>query len=185
MSSEQRDISLFGVNATDLYTSPNLCNHCQYIFDNWSEVIEDEYQVRFSHCESIFALQTSATQGCSLCGQFLRNLASRGELDTARDSTIELFNNGLLPSRCWIRVISFNRILSSRKAASADCKLLELRFCLEKLEVEGDSGDIDSSEGQSDSEDNAAYEAVEFEDIGVRSPSEFVCKVILMPANTG
>jgi len=183
MNLEERDISLFRPAAV-VHSPLNLCNHCQYIFDNWSEVIEDEYQVKFSHCENIFALQMSATQGCPLCGQFLQNLASRGELDLARDATIELFNNGSLPSRWWVRVISLKRILSSwSSAALADCKLLELRFRLDNLEVEG--GESDLSESQSSLDDDVGGENAEFEDAGVRQPDEFVCKVILMPASTG
>jgi hypothetical protein len=183
MSLEERDISLFRPAAV-IHSPLNLCNHCQYIFDNWSEVTEDEYQVHFSHCENIFALQLSATQGCPLCGQFLQNLASRGELDLARDATIELFNNGSLPSRWRVRVMSLNRILSSGSSATlAGYKLLELRFRLDNLEVEDAESDL--SESQSSLDDDVADEDSEFEDAGVRQPDEFVCKVILMPASTG
>lgn len=105
----------------NLKTAQSLCKHCRYIFDHWEEVVEDEYQARFLHCDNIFALQVSAARGCPLCGQFLRNLVSRGELETAQNATIDLLNNGLIAARSWIRVVSFHRIISSQILMPADC----------------------------------------------------------------
>jgi hypothetical protein len=143
-----------------------LCIHCQYIFDHWYEVLENEYQVKFFHCASIFDLQISAASGCALCAQFLRNLASRGEADVLRAATINLLNKGYLPQRSWIRVASLSRIVSKGNAVG-DSLLLELRFYLDGIEEE-----------ESDSGSGSGRENELFDEVSCRVAG----KVILLPS---
>jgi hypothetical protein len=165
----------------NLEAAQSLCKHCQYIFDHWEELVEDEYQARFLHCDNIFALQVSAAKGCPLCGQFLQNLTSRGELETAQNATIDLLNKGLIGERSWIRTVSFQRIISSRRQGlmPADCRLLELRFRFENFEEEEEDSEEDT-EYSSQRQRTGGWEDA-FEDVGKKAPDDSVCKVILLP----
>jgi hypothetical protein len=153
---------------SDPNTSRKLCNHCEYIFDHWEEVLDNEYLVKFLHCESIFALQISVARGCTLCAQFLRSLASRGEADILRETTIDLLNKGIIPQRSWIRIASLSRIMS-RQDAVENCLLLELRFYLDGIEEE----DLESES----SSDSAKYF---FNEVSCRVAG----KVVMIPAIT-
>lgn len=130
--------------------------------------MENEYLVKFLHCENFFALQNSAAKGCALCAQFLRSLVSRGEADVLRETTMDLLNKGIIPQRSWIGVVSLSRIMS-RQDAVQNCLLLELRFYLDGIEEE----DVES-ESSSDSAKHF------FNEVSCRVAG----KVVMIPATT-
>ena len=165
----------------NLKAAQSLCKHCQYIFDHWEELVEDEYQARFLHCDNIFALQVSAVRGCPLCGQFLQNLTSRGELETAQNATTDLLNKGFITERSWIRIVSFQRIISSCRQGlmPADCRLLELRFRFENFEEEEEDSEEDAE--YSSQRRRTGWGEDSFEEVRNRAPDDSVCKVILLP----
>ncbi|KAE8442363.1 hypothetical protein EG329_003434 [Mollisiaceae sp. DMI_Dod_QoI] len=128
-----------------------LCLHCRHIFDHWDEVLEDEYTVRFPHCKNIFGLVESATKGCHLCSQFLRNLETRGIAKTLKGVTVDLMNSGRLGYNGYIIVISFERIISRGRDYYKDCWLLELRF--RPPDEDEDEEDDDDEEDEEDEEE--------------------------------
>ncbi|CZR51517.1 uncharacterized protein PAC_01394 [Phialocephala subalpina] len=120
--------------ASSATTSPpqpsHLCQDCRHVFEHWHEVLEDEYNARFPHCENsnIFALIESARNGCYICSQFLRNLETRGIVEILQGVTIDVLNCGWTGYHGYVMVISFERIISRGRAYYQDCWLLELRF---------------------------------------------------------
>lgn len=149
--------------------SPNLCFHCQLIFEHWDENIKYYSLSRWRHCENIFALRASATTGCHLCAQFYRNLVNRGYADELVNSTVDLLNEGLPVGPGRVMVIPFDRLVSG---AQNECRLLELHFRIPETVAEKD---IDVESVESDSDDAASY------DSEVGRCIEYVCKVILIP----
>ncbi|KUJ23570.1 HET-domain-containing protein [Mollisia scopiformis] len=130
--------------------SSNLCQDCRHIFNHWDEVLEDDYNARFPHCQNIFGLIESAARGCYLCNQFLRNLEIRGIAKTLRGLTIDILNSAGTGYNGYIVVNSFERIISRGRDHHKDCWLLELRFRPPDALFDDDDDDDEQSDEEDD-----------------------------------
>lgn len=75
-------------------TTP-LCTFCHHIFDNWVKVInskDPQGPVVFPHCRNPSAMEELATNGCSLCTQFLQvGLRNSSNARRERREAVEKF----------------------------------------------------------------------------------------------
>jgi hypothetical protein len=66
---------LFGKDTDARGMTTPLCTFCHHIFDNWDKVVnskDPQGPVVFPHCRDSLAMEEFATDGCSLCAQFLK-----------------------------------------------------------------------------------------------------------------